>query len=457
MSRAERVLIALKNDEAVHVEVARRHNLDDVAAHEISRGIIKWTMERNEPILSLDARVDERFRKRASVAAFGIRSVLCVPLRHVESGVIGAVYMDHRQLEDLFSEEDRALFSGFGNLVSIAVVNARKFSQIQERTSYLQKQLEERRRLEEMVGASQVMQQVFNLVEVAAESDITVLIQGETGTGKELAAKAIHARSERKSKPFLSANCAALTHELLQSELFGHKKGAFTGAASDRKGLFVSADEGTVFLDEIGNASPQLQSSLLRVLQDGEIQRVGEADARNVDVRVIAATNRDLEADVRNGKFRDDLYYRLRVLQIEMPPLRSRIEDIPLLCEDILTRVCSNGKKAVAGFTAGAVRALMDYDWPGNVRELENEIRRAVALVEEGENVSPNLFSDNIGLFLRPNAVEQSDFKARVASVEKRMIVEALDQCGGNITRAARQLGLSRNGLQKMMTRYHLR
>ncbi len=457
VSRAERVLIALKDDSVDQVEVARRHNLDDVETHEISRGIIKWSMDRNEPALSLDARTDERFRRRASVTDYGIRSVLCVPLRHAESGVIGALYMDHRKLEDLFSDEDRALFSGFGNLVSIAVVNARKYSKIQERTTYLQKRLEERGRLEKMVGASQVMQEVFNLVEVASEGDITVLIQGETGTGKELAARAVHARSERKSKPFLSANCAAVTHELLQSELFGHKKGAFTGASSDRKGLFVSADGGTVFLDEIGNASPQLQSSLLRVLQDGEIQRVGEAEVRNVDVRVIAATNRDLEADVRNGLFREDLYYRLRVLQIEMPPLRRRIEDIPLLCDDILTRVCSNGNKVVAGFTSGAIRALMDYNWPGNVRELENEIRRAVALVEEGENVSPDLFSDNIRLILRSNPIEQSEFKARVASFEKRMIVDALDQSGGNITRAASQLGLSRNGLQKKMTRYQLR
>ena len=301
------------------------------------------------------------------------------------------------------------------------------------------------------------MQDVFKLVEVAAESDMTALIQGETGTGKELAARAIHTRSKRNTKPFLSANCAAMTHELLQSELFGHKKGAFTGASSDRKGLFLSADGGTVFLDEVGNASPRLQSSLLRVLQDGEIQRVGEADVRNVDVRVIAATNRDLEADVRNGLFREDLYYRLRVLQIEMPPLRRHVEDIPLLCEHILKRMCADQKKAVPGFTVAAMRALMDHGWPGNVRELENEIRRAVALVEEGKEVSADLFSEKIGLPRQLGFGERSYFKSRVASLERRMIVDALDQCGGNITRAARQLGLSRNGLQKMMSRYGLR
>jgi len=457
VSRAERVLIALQDEGAGRVEMARRHILDDVETHEISRGIIKGTMERNEPVLSLDAQVDERFRQRASVTNYGIRSVLCVPLRHAESGVIGALYMDHRKLEDLFTEKDRALLSAFGNLVSIAVVNARMFSRIQERALFFRDQAEDSYSLGEMVGQSAVMQEVFKLVEVAAESDMTALIQGETGTGKELAARAIHSRSNRKAKPFLSANCAAMTHELLQSELFGHKKGAFTGASSDRKGLFVSADGGTVFLDEIGNASAQLQSSLLRVLQDGEIQRVGEAEVRNVDVRVIAATNRDLEADVRNGLFREDLYYRLRVLQIEMPPLRRHVEDIPLLCEHILQRLSADQKKAVPGFTVAAMRALMDHGWPGNVRELENEIRRAIALVEEGKEISADLFSEKIGFPEQLGSVGGSYFKSRVASLERRMIVEALDQCGGNISRAARQLGLSRNGLQKMMSRYGLR
>ena len=457
VSRAERVLIALRDEAAVNVEVARKHNLDDIATQKISQGVIKWAMDRNEPVLSLDARVDERFRQRASVTEYGIRSVLCVPLRHAESGVIGALYMDHRKLEDLFTERDRALLSAFGNLVSIAVVNARMFSQVRERALFLQNEFEGGTRLGELVGQSRVMQDVFKLVEVAAESDMTALIQGETGTGKELAARAIHARSKRKTKPFLSANCAAMTHELLQSELFGHKRGAFTGASSDRKGLFLSADGGTVFLDEIGNASPRLQSSLLRVLQDGEIQRVGEADVRNVDVRVIAATNRDLEADVGNGLFREDLYYRLRVLQIEMPPLRRHVEDIPLLCEHILKRLCADQNKTVPGFTVAAMRALMDHGWPGNVRELENEIRRAVALVEEGKEVSADLFSEKIGLPRQLGYGERSYFKSRVASLERRMIVEALHQCGGNITRAARQLGLSRNGLQKMMSRYGLR
>ena len=457
VSHAERVLIAIEDGAAGRVKVARKYNLDDLAAREISQGIIRWSMRQCEPVLSLDARVDDRFRKRASVSAYGIRSVLCVPLRHAESGVIGALYLDHRKLEDLFREEDTALIAAFAHLASIAVVNARMFSRIQEQALFFQEKYEGTYRMGELIGQSQVMQEVFKLVDVAAESDMTVLIQGETGTGKELAARAIHTRSNRKAKPFLSANCGALTHELLQSELFGHKRGSFTGASSDRKGLFASAEGGSVFLDEIGDASSQLQISLLRVLQDGETQRVGETNVRHVDVRVIAATNRDLEADVRAGLFREDLYYRLRVLQIEMPPLRDRIEDIPSLSEHILKRVSSEQGKEVLGFTVGAMRGLMDHAWPGNVRELQNEIRRAVALVEEGKKVSVDLFSKRIEHRQDAEQGSRGHLKSEVAALEKRMIAAALDKCKGNISHTAAHLGLSRNGLQKMMTRYGLR
>ena len=456
VSKTECAMIAFKDESAYGVQVARAQNMDDATTREISHSIIHEVMKTNVPILSKNAQVDERFRKRKSVSDYGIRSVLCVPLHHVESGVIGALYLNHRRVENLFTESDLEFLSAFANLASVAVINARMYSQIKERALFLQKQFDDRYQLEELVGQSQTMQETFNLLGHAADSDVTVLIQGETGTGKELAARAIHTRSERKAKPFLSANCAAMTHELLQSELFGHRKGAFTGASSDRKGLFVSAAGGTVFLDEIGNASPQLQSSLLRVLQNGEIQQVGEANVQNVDVRVIAATNRDLEADVRNGRFREDLYYRLRVLQIEMPPLRQHIEDIPMLSEHILRGVSADQNKTVAGFTVGAMRALMDHGWPGNVRELENEISRAVALVEDGKEITAELFSERIGFIPKP-ADPQSYFKSRLAALERRMIMDALDQCAGNITRAADRLGLSRNGLQKMMDRHGLR
>ena len=457
VTKGERAMIALMDQGSFGIRVARTHNLDEVTRKEVSSSIIKWVIERNEPILSQDACSDERFQKKKSILSYGIRSVLCVPLHHAESGVIGALYTDHRRLEDQFTERDRVFLSAFANLASVATINARMYSQIKARALFLSEQVKDHSEFEELVGRSQAIQEVFKLLEVAAKSEMTVLIQGETGTGKELAARAIHSRSERKAKPFLSVNCAAMTHELLQSELFGHKKGAFTGASSDRKGLFLSADGGTVFLDEIGNASPNMQSSLLRVLQDGEIQRVGETAVRKVDVRVIAATNRELEADVHNGTFREDLLYRLQVLQVEMPPLRSRVEDIPLLSEHLLKRFCRNNKKAVRGYTVGAMAALMDHGWPGNVRELENEIVRAIALVEDGKEITADLFSQKIGFTQKTEAGKDGYFKARVAALEKQMIIEALDMCDGKISRAAHKLGLSRNGLQKMMTRYGLR
>ena len=456
-SGAERALIALKEKTVSDVQVARALNVDDAATIEISQTIIKRTIARNEPILSLDAKFDERFERRDSIANFGIRSVLCIPLRHAESDVIGALYMDHRAQGGVFDESDMAFLSAFGNLVSIAVVNARKYSQIMERALFLEKQIEDRYQLGDLVGRSQQIRDVFNLIEQAAESEVPVLIQGETGTGKELAARAVHSRGKRRDQSFLTANCAALTRELLHSELFGHKKGAFTGAVSDRRGLFESADGGTVLLDEIGDASHQFQSSVLRVLQEGEFQRVGETLARRADVRVIASTNRDLESDVRDGRFREDLYYRLRVLQIEMPPLRRRVEDIPFLAEHILARVCATQNKNVPGFTVGAIRDLMDYRWPGNVRELENEVTRAVAMVQDGKEISADLFSERIGFQQQVKESGAGFFKSRVAALERRMILEALDECGGNVTRAADQLGLSRNGLQKMIKRLGLR
>ena len=309
-----------------------------------------------------------------------------------------------------------------------------------------------------MFGQSDVMQRVYQLIERASQSDIPVLVQGETGTGKELAARAIHYNSTHKDQPFLSQNCAAFSPELLQSELFGYKKGAFTGATEDHKGIFEAANGGTVFLDEIADASPQLQKSLLRVLQEGEIRRVGETENRTVDVRIIAATNQDLKKEVENRSFREDLYYRLHVIQIDMPPLRERIEDVPLLAEHLLTRTKEESNKSVGGLTVGAIRALTSYDWPGNVRELENKIRRAVALAEEGGEITSNLFSEAVGYTVSDVPVGyQRHLQDRVREYEKRLIMDALEKYEGNITHTAKELGMTRAGLQKKINRLGLR
>ncbi len=457
---AERVLVAIKNDTPKDfvVDVVRHHNLESNDAEELSGGIIRRVIETNEPVLSLDAQIDDRLNQYQSVIDYNIRSVLCVPLFHVKDGVIGALYVDHRGIGNAFSEADQTFLQVFANLVGVALVNARMYERLEEKAQYLQQEVERRHQLGGLFGQSDAMQAIYYLIERAAKSDIPVLVQGETGTGKELAARAIHYNSTRKDQRFLSQNCAALSPELLQSELFGHKKGAFTGATEDHKGIFEAADGGTVFLDEIADAPPQLQRSLLRVLQEGEIRRVGETEDRAVDVRIIAATNRDLKKEVEEGSFREDLYYRLHVIQIDMPPLREHLEDVPLLAEYLLIRIKESVNKSVGGLTVGAIRALTSYNWPGNVRELENEIRRAVALAEEEGAITPDLFSEAVGHAVSGVSVEyQGRLQDRMQEYEKRLIMDALEKCKGNITHAAEELGVARISLYRKINRLGLR
>ena len=457
---AERVLVAIKNEtpKGFAVDAVRHHNLEVDDAEALSQGIIRRVIETNEPVLSIDAQTDDRLNQYQSVIDYDIRSVLCVPLFHVSQGVMGALYVDHRGLGNAFSETDQTFLQAFANLVGVALVNVRMYEQLKEKARYLQQQIEKRYQLGDLVGQSDAMQTIYHLIERAAKSDIPVLVQGETGTGKELAARAIHYNSARKDQRFFSQNCAAFSPELLQSELFGYKKGAFTGAAEDHKGIFEAANGGTVFLDEIADASPQLQRSLLRVLQEGEVRRMGETEDRPVDVRIIAATNRDLKKEVEKGSFREDLYYRLHGIQIDMPPLRQRLEDVPLLAELMLTRTKEESNKSVGGLTVGAIRALTSHDWPGNVRELENEIRRAVALAKEDSEIMPDLFSETVGYTVSDAPVEyQGRLQDRVQAYEKRVIRDTLEKCVGNITHTAKELGMTRAGLQKKINRLGLR
>ena len=457
---AERVIVAIKNDTPKDfvVDAVRHHNVEADDAEVLSRGIIYRVIETNEIVLSMDAQIDDRLNHYQSVIDYHIRSVLCVPLFHVKEGVIGALYVDHRGMGNAFSQADQTFLQVFANLVGVALVNARMYEQLKEKTLYLQQEVERRYQLDDIFGQSDVMQMVYQLIERAAKSDIPVLVQGETGTGKELAARAIHYNSTRKDQRFLSQNCAALSPELLQSELFGHKKGAFTGATENHMGVFETANGGTVFLDEIADASPQLQRSLLRVLQEGEVRRVGETEDRKVDVRIIAATNQDLKQKAEKGSFREDLYYRLHVIQIDMPPLRERIEDVPLLAEHLLIRAKDEANKSVGGLTVGAIKALKNYNWPGNVRELENEIRRAVTLADEDGDITPDLFSETVGHVVSDVSVEfQGYLQDRVQEYEKQVVRDTLEKYEGNITHTARELGMTRVGLHKKINRLGLR
>jgi transcriptional regulator with PAS, ATPase and Fis domain len=294
-------------------------------------------------------------------------------------------------------------------------------------------------------------------MEKVAETDATVLLTGETGTGKDLVARAIHYAGSRKERRFVAQNCAALPDTLLESELFGHKRGAFTGAHADKKGLFEVADRGTIFLDEIGETLPGMQVRLLRVLQDGEVRPLGSSDTRKVDVRIIAATNRDLRKDVEAGRFREDLYYRLRVVELALPPLRERSEDIPLLAHHFLDFANREMRRKLTGFTNEAMDRLVAHAWSGNVRELENEIQRAVALAGDAEVVSAEMLSEHLRgapLTAAPGDPETRGLSlaAAVDALKRRMIQAAIVSTGSK-TRAAERLGIPRQSLQKMMRR----
>jgi two-component system response regulator HupR/HoxA len=304
---------------------------------------------------------------------------------------------------------------------------------------------------ERLIGAESGLRSAVELVRRVLDADTTVLLLGETGTGKELFARLLHDNSPRRQARFVAQNCGALPESLLESELFGHVRGAFTGAVGERKGLFEEADGGTVFLDEIGEMSAATQTRLLRVLQEGEIRRVGASASRKVNVRIVAATNVDLDAEVDAGRFRRDLYYRLNVFPIRLPPLRERAGDIPALAEYLLKIYRQRARRSVPGISPEALRCLCAYPFPGNVRELENEIERAMMLADDDRPIAPEHLSDRVRQASGPGP-GPSTLNDAIEQLKRQMIEDALRECGSK-TRAAERLGLSRQSLQQMLRR----
>jgi DNA-binding NtrC family response regulator len=311
----------------------------------------------------------------------------------------------------------------------------------------------------EMIGSSPAMVEIYKTASRVAPTDATVLIEGETGTGKELIAAAVHYRSRRRTQLFVSQNCAAMPENLLESELFGHKKGSFTGAHEDKKGLFEIADGGTLFLDEVTEMPLSLQSKLLRVLQEGEIRAIGATQEKRVNVRIVAATNRNLEKEVSEGRFREDLYYRLKVFPIRVPPLRERREDIPLLAKHFLERYQAELGKPAAGYSQQAMELLQAYDWPGNVRELQNEVQRVVIQIEPGGFITPDFLSPRIrqieGVIDRVKPTKGT-LKEMMDQLERWLLIESLREHDNNKTAAARSLGITREGLHKKLRAFGL-
>jgi transcriptional regulator with GAF, ATPase, and Fis domain len=377
---------------------------------------------------------------------------LCVPMISNQR-VIGILYVDSSSAETVFTRRDLELLAAIAGLGVVGIENARQFERLSNENQQLRAEVS---LTHDMVGRSARMREVYQFIERVAASDSTVLICGESGTGKELAARAIHKNSARKEQAFVALNCAALTETLLESELFGHEKGAFTSAVNQKKGYLEVAEGGTIFLDEIGELSPILQAKLLRVLQEREFVRVGGTKPIKIDVRFLAATNKDLQKEVREEKFRADLFHRLNVISLTLPPLRERPEDVAELAEHFAARYAKKCNRQVRGISEAALACLRQYEWPGNIRELENAMERAV-VIGSSEQILPEDLPDS----LQENGLEETATPAKyhesIRNLKRQMILSALEQAGGNVTEAAKLLGVHANYLHRLMRNLELR
>jgi len=441
-----------------------------LSAHRMpaDRGLGGDVVRTGEPLRVADAPSDPRFYRDADLATgFTTGPMILAPLTS-RRGVIGVLSAVRAQGDPAFTEDDLKVLVAMATGVAVAIENARLYASLRDREEGLRAELGVLRRdaarrdgFPEIVGVAPAMREVFALMESAAESPIAVLVEGDTGTGKELVARGIHRASARASGPFVAVNCTALPESLLESELFGHRRGAFTGASQDRKGLFEAAAGGTIFLDEIGEMPLAMQPKLLRALQEGEIVRLGDTEPIGVDVRVISATNRDLEKEVEAERMRADLFYRLSGFPIRLPPLGERREDIPHFVSHFLAQAAAGHARRIDGIEAEALHVLVSAPWPGNVRQLQNEIGRAVALARDGDTIGLRHLSRRLHGGVDPartsGGAPSHDLRVARAEFEARHIRSVLSAHDGNVSRAAASLGLSRSMLQKKMKAYALR
>ncbi len=412
----------------------------------VSRTIARQVMKENVAILGVDVPASGTLREVESLVASEVRSLLCVPLS-VFQRMIGCIYLDSTSAVNRFQEDHLQLMAAVAGISAIALDNARRQQWLEQENQRLTIEV---RQDQSLVGEGAKMKEIFQFLARVAPTDSTVLIEGESGTGKELAAKALHRNGQRANKPFIAINCAAIPETLLETELFGHERGAFTGAATQKKGRLEMADGGVVFLDEIGELAPQLQVKLLRVLQEREFERVGGTQSIKLDIRLIAATNRDLAEAARKAEFRQDLYYRLAVVKLTMPPLRERREDIPMLTRHFIQKHAKRCKVKAKPVSREAMAALVNYDWPGNVRELENAIERALVLGSSDmvllEDLPESVVEQN-----SPDETHEGKYHAQVKHLKKQLILDAVEQTGGNYVDAAGILGVHPNYLHRLI------
>jgi len=413
---------------------------------QISRTVVRQVMGEGIAVFSNDASRGDTFPASETLIRAATPLVLCAPMT-LSDTLQGAVYLANSDVSVRFDADHVRLVVGIAGVAGLALQNVRHIERLQHEASELRADLTLQHNL---VGESAPMRHVYDRVAKAAPTDATILILGESGTGKELIARAIHQNSPRTRRPFIAINAAAMAETLLESELFGHERGAFTGAIAQKQGQLERADGGTVFLDEIGELSPALQVKLLRVLQEREFMRVGGIRPIKLDVRFVAATHKDLAAAVKDGGFRQDLYYRLNVVAVHVPPLRDRRADIPLLAGYFLSRFSARCKRRVVGLSEDARAALIHYDWPGNVRELENAIERAVVLGST-ERLQLEDLPETV-LEQRPAATgDATDYHHAVQDAKRQIVRLALAQASGNRSEAARQLGVHPNNLHRLI------
>ncbi len=475
--RATHVTMILRDDDVAvgasgvsgYVPVLTRVRGDQPSgAIPITRSVFRKVVTERAAVVAADA--PREVAQTESLMGASIRSTMAVPLWKRDE-ILGVLQLDNRESAGVFTSQDLEIITVLAHHASLAVANARLVKRLQAAEERLRKEnqflkgREQERRTggrvgkQEIIGSSPAMRTLLAQLDKVVDTRVTVLVEGETGVGKELVAAAVHYRSRRRDKLFVSQNCAAMPENLLESELFGHKKGSFTGAHEDKKGLFEIADGGTLFLDEVTEMPISLQSKLLRVLQEGEIRAIGATAEKKIDVRIVAATNRNLEKEVSEGRFREDLYYRLKVFPLRVPPLRERRDDVPLIANYFLQRFSQELGKAAGGFSQQAMELLQSYAWPGNVRELQNEVQRLVIQLDPGGFVTPELLSPRVrqveGMIDRIKPTKGT-LKEMMEQLERWLLIEALREHGNNKTAAAKSLGITREGLHKKLRAYGL-
>jgi transcriptional regulator with GAF, ATPase, and Fis domain len=446
---ADRGFVLVRENEGFRAAVARNFRSEALSQTEaeVSSSIAREVLESGKAVLIGNALDSERYKHQPSVQRLSLRSVLCAPLL-ATSEAFALIYLENRDVAQKFTNRQRELLDEICTLSAARLHVALAIESARRKARELESHAGE---ADGIVTADPAVAAVLQTARQVAQTDLPVLIQGETGTGKELVARAIYRQSSRSSGPFIILNCAVLPASLIESELFGVVKGAFTGADRDRAGLVGTAHRGTLFLDEIGELPLELQPRLLRVLQSGEFNRLGSTRTETADIRVIAATSRDLEREIEMGTFRSDLFFRLATITLKLPPLRERVQDIPLLADHFLRQYSTRFGREPGRLSADLLASLLGYSFPGNVRELEAEMARLAALAPAGAVLMPDALSDRIRGIQKDSLQPMS-----IAEMEKRLIVLVLKTTDGNRTHAAEILGISREGLRTKMQRYGL-